>query len=284
MGQTVEINEDNIESFRDLLGEDVAENIGREYFYALAADNPLGDSETAVVWRLKNADGLGNTEAEITFFSVADEEEGEEILQDYTEKISEDDVVRSYFEFDEVTEEMRSQLTEAGFEINDCESRDLYGTLEALANIKALSKKKVPPYIAPLSSIQPLQFMQGVTNCMFFGRVGLEEDLAMLPMDWYEQDVSCCMITDGKINGFFLIHLKPSGILMPVLLYASGIDANKNMLEMLRFSLHAAIERYSADTRVLICRHDDKTRALSAYLFPQEKGKMIVGGERAEGE
>ena len=71
---------------------------------------------------------------------------------------------------------------------------------------------------------------------------------------------------------------------MPVLLYASGIDANKNMLEMLRFSLHAAIERYSADTRVLICRHDDKTRALSAYLFPQEKGKMIVGGERAEGE
>ena len=36
---------------------------------------------------------------------------------------------------------------------------------------------------------------------MFFGRVGLEEDLAMLPMDWYEPDKTKIKSMYAAFNG-----------------------------------------------------------------------------------
>ena len=282
MGHLTEINEDNIDEFKDLISEDIAENIGREYFYGLASLD--GDEPGAViVWNIKNADSAEDVESEIVYFSSPQTKEGEELLDGYMERALYDNVSKSYFELEEVQENDKSAIQEAGFNARLAEGRNLTASLEDILGKGFAAKKKVPSYVVPISSLSLLQFRQGVTNCMFCGRVGLNEDLAMLPMEWYEKEVSCCTMADGKVSGIFLVHRKPSGKLVPVLLYASGVDARKEMLNMLRFSIITAGEKYPPETSVIICRHDDKTRALTAYLFPNKKGKEVFKGERQEG-
>ena len=273
MGQITEITEENVEALRELMGEDVVENIGREYFYGLTHFDASEEPSSAIVWCIKNADSFNEVESELFFFGSEDSEEGEELLQEYSDKIQEDNVTRSFFEFENIREDDKAILDDAGFDLKIKEGRNIYLTLKEILETKFAAKKKVPPYIISLGELNLLQFRQGVTNCMFCGRVGINEDLAMLPMEWYEKDISSCMMTDGKVNGFFLIHKKPSGVLMPVLLYATGVDARKDMLNMMRFSVKAAGNKYPLDTKVLICRHDEKTKALSDFLFPDKKGK-----------
>ena len=284
MGQITEITEDNIDELTEILGEDIAENIGREYYYGLTSCDPLNEPVSAIVWCIKNADSFDDREAELCYFSSEDEEDGEELIQEYTDRIGDENVIRSFFEFEDGKDDAGKMLKASGFSASKKEGKNLYGTLGEFSKMSFASKKQTPSYIVGLDSLNMLQFRQGVTNCMFCGRVGINEDLAMLPMEWYEMDISSAMITDGKVNGFFLVHKKPSGVLMPVLLYATGVDARKEMLNMLRFSVNAALEKYPANTKVLIKRHDEKTKALTAYFFPGRKGKKALCGEREEGE
>ena len=281
MGKLTEINEDNIEEFKDFISEDIAENIGREYYYGLASMD--GDEPgAAIVWNIINADSSEDVESEIVYFSASQSEDGQELINEYIDRASYDNVSKSFFELENVEDDEKSVITEAGFDAEQAEGRNLFSSLDEILAKGFGSKKKSPSYVVPLETLSLLQFRQGVTNCMFCGRVGLNEDLAMLPFEWYEKDVSCCTLADGKVSGIFLVHRKPSGTLVPVLLYASGVDARKEMLHMLRFSVNAAAEKYPANTGVIICRHDDKTKALAAYLFPEKKGKEVFKGERKE--
>lgn len=281
MGQIIEITEDNVDELSEYLGDDMAENIGREYFFGLSSVDALDEPTSAIVWCVKNTESFDDAESEICFFYADNEDDGKELIDEYTERIPDDNVIRSLFEFEDIRDISCEILESSGFQTEKKEGKNLYGTLEEFMKPK-LTGRKTPSYIVSLGSISQLQFRQGITNCMFSGRVGVNEDLAMLPMDWYEEDISSCMVTDEKVNGFFLIHRKPSGILMPVLLYASGVDAQKNMLKMLRFSVNSAKERYPGDTKVQILRHDEKTAALADHLLPGQKGKEVLTGERAE--
>ena len=289
MGLIVDITEDNIDELKDYLGEDIAENIGREYYSGLASYDDDDEPAGAVVWNIHNADSVEDAESEIVYFrddtlGVAEDERDDELLAEYYTRISCDCVVRSAFELEDTSESDRKILRESGFSGSETEGRNLYITLGEARSKSFASGKKIPPYVIPLENLNLLQFRQGITNCMFCGVSGLNDDLAMLPMEWYETGISCCTVADGKVNGIFLVHRKPSGILMPVLLYANGLDAKKEMLQMLRFSTQAAAERYPDDTVILICRHDNKTKALASYLFPDQKGKEVFKGERPEGD
>ena len=105
-----------------------------------------------------------------------------------------------------------------------------------------------------------------------------------LPKEWFDEKVSCCVMTDGLINGFLLVHRYPSGLLMPVFFYSAGADSRYNLLEMMRFSVHSASEEYPEDTPVLIRRRNESVRALTEKLFPGKQGKEVMKGERAEKE
>ena len=282
MGQITEITEDNIDELKGYLGEDVAENIGREYFYGLSCADPFDEPTAAIIWCVKNSDSFDDAQSELFYFSSENKEDGRELISEYSDRILEDNIVRSFFELEDVDGDDAKLLKDAGFSAKKTEGRNLYGSLKDLTKLKIILKKKTPSYVKSLGSLSQLQFRQGVTNCMFCGRVGINEDLAMLPMEWYEEEVSCCIMADDKVTGFLLIHRKPSGMLMPVLLYAGGVDARKEMLNMLCFSVNAAAAKYKPDTKILISRHDEKTRALTSYLFPGKKGCKVLSGERDE--
>ncbi len=108
------------------------------------------------------------------------------------------------------------------------------------------------------------------------------EDLSYLPKRWFEQTVSCCVKTDGKVSGFLLVHACPSGVLMPVLFFAVGADSRFNLLEMMRFSIAQAALNYPKDTVIRILRRNPPVRALSEKLFPGRKGKPAKAGKRFE--
>ncbi len=283
MGNINEIADASTGAFEEYLGKNVAENMTREYFNGYSYGDDEDNPEGAIVWRFAGLDSIEDTESEIVFFRAVDKQAGEELIEKYSDRVDEDEIKRSYFELKDIEQEMIEVLKNSGFAIKEKEGRDIYASISDVAKNKVLMPKKPPKHVVPISEMQLLQFRQGITNCLFSGVTGLNEDLALLPREWFEQDVSCAFMQDDKAIGFFLVHALPDSSLMPVLLYASGVDARQNILSLIRYSALASARKYEAATRIIIRRHDEKTRKLSSYLFPNFKGEKVLVGERKEG-
>ena len=274
----IELNEGNITDYKNIIDPDAAENIGREFYHGIAAESDEASYSGALIWEYKNLEEAADTDAEIVFIAAGNKEAAEELLSEFDGQTSGEAVVRSFFEMGNISADVRKGFMDDGFSVSSGESRDLLVSVSDLSGLAA--KKKVPPKIVGLNDVTEAQFMQGVINCLFNGKKGIMEDLEYIEKDWFEQDISAAVITDGKISGFFLVHCFPSGKLMPVLLTAMGPDANVDLLYMLCFSADRALKNYSGDTPVIIRRHNDKVWALAGKLFGQKTGKEAVFGER----
>ncbi len=274
----IELNEDNIKDYKDIIDNDAAENIGREFYRGVAAkadgDSPSG----ALIWEYKNMEDDVDTDAEIVYISSESKEVTQKLLAEFDELSSGEDVVRSFFEVWDIPDDVKEGFLGDGFSVTSGESRDLIISVSDLSALAA--KKKVPPKVVGLDEIKEVQFMQGILNCLFHGKKGIVEDLQYIEKDWFDQDSSTAVITDGKVSGMFLIHRFPSGNLMPVLLTAVGPEANKDLLYMLCLSAKKAVEKYPGDTPVIIRRYNDPVRALSKKLFGDKTGKEAVKGDR----
>ena len=66
-------------------------------------------------------------------------------------------------------------------------------------------------------------------------------------------------------------------------LFALEPDARVNLIYMIRYAINMAVEKYPEDTRVVLRRHNEMTRALVEKLFPGKKGETVLAGERREG-
>ena len=64
------------------------------------------------------------------------------------------------------------------------------------------------------------------------------------------------------------------------LLYSAGAEYQLDLLNMLRYSLAAAIEKYPEGTRAFVRRHNSETRRLTGKLFPDISGAMVYAGEK----
>ncbi|MCR5748185.1 MAG: hypothetical protein K6G03_10805 [Lachnospiraceae bacterium] len=280
MGIINDIDDTTVNEYEDFLGENIAENLSREYFSGIASCDVNYEPKGAVVWKLSNVDSFDDIRSELIFFSAEDEETAEELLDQYEEKVIDEDIEKTFFELSGISEEILDIFKKKGFKIKKRESIDLYVKLKDITSNRIFMPKKKPKFIISLSELDQLTFRQGITNCLFNGISGLNDDLAFLPKDWYEEDISCAYVEDDRVTGFFLIHVLPDGSIMPVLLFASGVDSNINILEMLRYSALAASKKYDASTDLIIRRHDDKSKKLSFYLFPKAKGAMVHAGEK----
>ncbi len=279
--ELIELDQDNLEYYEDYMEPDAAENIGRECCTGLVLmDGYEGETVAALLWEKKTLGADEESYAELSFFRSEDRENGQEILNAYSDKAS-GEIGRSWFEFEDLSGEQRAIFEEAGFVLKEAESRDLHLTVEDLCKLK-LGAKKLPHYVKSIKSLSSKQFWQGIANALFCEKKGLLEDLDFLPESYYDQDVSCFVEADGRVKGMLLVHETASGVLMPVLFYANEPDSQINLLLMIRYAINAAAKAHAPDTEVIIRRHDDKTRALSAHLFPAKKGDRVTVGEREE--
>ncbi|MBE5826570.1 MAG: hypothetical protein E7307_08030 [Butyrivibrio sp.] len=270
------------EKYIRILGAELSDNLGRDCYEALEECDEDEDIKSVLAWRLKNLSSEDKIEAQLELFVAGEGADAGAMLGEYHKRATGEGVGKTVFEMSMLPGDIQKILADNGFELTKKESVDLLEPLSSVALLKLAKKKTSPSYIKPVSELDLLQFKRGITNCMFSGRYGLEEDLPDLPMEWFEMDVSCCVITDDKVSSLFLVRMTKGGILMPVLLFSQGIDADKYMLEMMRFAINAAASKYPGDTQVLLRRHDSKTRKLTDYLFPGAKGKTVICGIRSE--
>ena len=275
---TVRITPGNLERFRDYLDGVSASDVSRCYFRGLAAlteDTPCA----LMVYELKDYDEDDDTEAEITYLSIRDKEAGRRLLAEFFTEARKTSVKRMYFELEELSDLEEELLLDSGFSIEKKEGSDLFLTLEMLHSIYSLSKKP-KKYIRSIRSLSEKQMRLGITNCLFHNRKGILEDLGILPDEWFERDVSSCVVSDGKVTGLFLIHLRGDDSLSMDLLYSAGAEYQLDLLNMLRYSLAAAIEKYPEGTRAFVRRHNSETRRLTGKLFPDISGAMVYAGEK----
>ncbi len=276
------INEDNVEEYSELLDPDTARNISREYYSGLALHN-AGDvpAKSAIVWELKNTEDDIETEAEMEYIRLEDKKEGELLLKYFKEEVLNGDVKRSYFELESFDDSVEKATEAEGYAPEKKESRNIVVSLEELANLSIIKKPGVS-YVTAINELMVRQYRKGITNCLFHGRKGLLEDLAFLPMSWFDQDVSSCVQTDGRATGFLLVHKTESDRLVVDLLFAMEPDSKLNLLQMIRYSVNAAMEKYPADTEIMLKRHNDMSEALINKLFPNKKGVEVLAGKREE--
>ncbi len=276
------ITDENIEEYSDLFEADAIADIKREFFRGLAVhEDGNSAASSALIWEMRNTEEEIPTESELEYIYVGDEESAEELFRAYTGEVLEENVTKSYFEFKDPGEKTEKVTAKAGFDPAERESRDIVVSLSELSSLPFV-KKQTQPYITAISDLMVRQYRKGITNCLFHGRKGLLEDLAFLPMSYFDQDVSSCVQTDGKANGFLLVHKTSQDDLVVDLLFAMEPDAKLNLLQMIQFSINAAVDKYPGETRVFLRRHNDMSKALIGKLFPDKTGEKVLAGERGE--
>ena len=278
------ILEENICRYSDHVDEDVAENMGRMFYRGIADHDPDDDRLLSLlIWELKTAPDSENTESELKWIYAVNPSFLTPLLEGYHKEALNENIRRSFFESTSLEKEKEAAFDENGFSLKEVESRDIRVTVDECMKL-SIARKQAPSYIQCIALLDDQEFYQGLMNILFRYDNPSLEDLAFLPKHWYEQSVSCFVKTDGKVNGFLLVHACPSGTLVPILFFAVGADARMNLVEMMRFSIRKAAEIYPGDTVIRIHRRNPEVSALSGKLFPGKKGESAIAGERSEQE
>jgi len=281
MIETVEITENNLESFKRLLGEDLSADLVRLYYRGIGAADEEGNALGAMVCELLNADSDRDNSSRICFLKSGDKEVFDAMHSRYRDfTVKEEEVVESFYELPDESE--AQALAGAGFSLEKKEGSTVILTLGELEDNKLARHKKVPDRIKSIESLSILEFRNAVKQILFKGHNGILEDIAYLPMSWFDSRVSACVRSENLVPGLFLVRKTPSGVLIPVLYSAYGAEYKENMLYMLVHSLKKAFEYYPPETPVMILRQNPAIRTLTDKLIPGVTGKETFSGSRME--
>ena len=261
---------DNLDDFRGILPADVLQDLPRPWHRGLAVGT--GQSGSYLVYELTKGS------SEIKWLDLSGN--GNRLFLEYSNEVKAQGTVKSFIETDK-GKDKRAVLSDAGFMIEERESETLIITVAELMKLPFVSRK-VPEYVLGLSDIGERQFKRGIGQCILNNRKGLLEDLAYIPMEWFEQDVSSVVFTDQRVSGMLLVHQLPSRRLTVDLLFSSSGDARLDILRMIIHSARAAADKYPKDTPVILRRHNKMVRAITDRFFPGKKGAEVLYGERKE--
>ena len=279
--ETFEITEDNLDTFSDLLGEDLSDDIKRLYFRGIGVTDDEGNPLGALVCELQNADSEEERGSKICFLSSGSKEVFNEIDRLYKRHTVEmEEVLQSEYE---LTDEIEvGALREAGFSSKQTESETIILSLKDLASHKLARGKKPPDHVKSLGTLSILQYRDTIKQIIFMGHTGILEDIAYLPMHWFDVGISSCVMSGDRALGLFLIRRTPSGVLIPVFYSAYGAESKVNLLYMLQYTIREAIGTYPPETPVMVMRRNSFIRALTDRLLPDHAGAEVYYGTRKE--
>ncbi len=222
--------------------------------------------------------------AELSDYWCENEKQGGEYLSLSIGKLKEKGIRKLSVEATDLTRIQQSCLAKAGFSLEKKESRDLLVTLKELSALPLLKATgntdgNSSGEVKSIQSLLTREFRKTVAYCAACGRMGVLPDLCELPMEWYDAEVSACVSGDRRARGLLLVHAPLSGRLMVDLLAAFGTDFQKQLLNMMRFSVEAASVKYPENTIVILRRHSAETESLAGKLFPGKQGEQVWYGE-----
>lgn len=275
------ITSENKDDYMEILNPDKIEDIGRLYHRGIALHDEKDMSvKAALVWELSNVHNEKDITSEILDFYMAETVSGRQIIEQYKKMAMEEDVKKTIFELPFNWEDLRiGVIREAGFELREKESREVSITVEEVAKIPIMEKNLVTPYILNFGNISLQQFRKGITNCYYCKRTGYMEDLVTLPISWYEPNLSCCVLVDGIVSGFLLIHKTVSGKLSVKIMLGFEKADRMDLFRMIQFAVQKAKEHYPPETEIVVKCCDEDTRALVEKLFQKKKCEMVIAGK-----
>lgn len=276
----VEISEENASDFMDFLDVDTADDLGRVFFRGIGLTDDSDNPEGAFVYELLDSDGDDDTKSNIKLFNGENDSAMQKLEEEYRKALDDDEVVKSFYETSD--DKTAAQLSGAGFSKEQGESKRLVFSLSELEKLPLKRTVNIPSYIMSISELSALQYRNAIKDFLFKGLKGSIEDLAYLPMSWFERSISSCVMSNGKVDGLLLVRKTPSGELHAMLFAAFGPDYVKNLGLMLVYSVNRALETYPPDTKVVINRHNDEVKALAKKLAPDQKGAIVWFGSRDE--
>lgn len=275
----IRLTKRNQKQYESYFDPDALQNIERAYFRGLVIPDETGNPEAAMIWEYREVDDEDDPISEIVWLRSEKESATERLLTGYETEMEKREVSRSYFELPLLSEKEEAVFRNAGYVLENRESRDIVTTVGELSARSFLMGLGTPSVVS-LKDITEDQFHGGVTNCLFYEKKGLLEDLAFLTMDWFDAEVSSCYLRKDKVKGFLLAHRKPSGILMIDLLFASGTNAALNIYRLIRHTIRAAEKCYPPETKILIRRHNPRASRLAKLLLPGKHGELVTYGRK----
>ncbi len=146
-----------------------------------------------------------------------------------------------------------------------------FAGLSALKSITSKSQREEHEEKLQIKSIGELslmEFKQGIELCLKNKHTGFIENLADTPPEYFDMEISSCLRRDGNITGLLLLHYEEKEqAIYTELLFASGEDYMKGLLNLIRFSIFSTMEKYSLETRVILPNDDSLHRPLIEKLF-----------------
>ena len=280
----IDITEDNLEIYTDYLGEDMAENLNRMFYRGVVAvDDDSTYPKGALVFRFVNLEEKAENEAVIEWLKVDDVDAGDALMEAYQNKIREKEVVRSSFVLPIAQGKLLKNFMKAnGFTVRLYEGDDLISCVDEMTKLPVLNMKIPMEGVHPLSNMLMRDFRKEMSRCVEAGRKGTCEDLAYLPMSYFDQNISSYVEKNGEVMGMQLYHKSPSGSLEIKLLIAWTKDFRLIFPQLFKQTLTSAIELYPQDTPVILNRHNEASLLLAEKLFPRGFGRPIYKGERIE--
>ncbi|MDD6037310.1 MAG: hypothetical protein PUD20_00705 [bacterium] len=280
--ELVTITSENKNRFLPYPDSDAAENIGRDGFQALAlqtADNVLG---AVLIWRLEaSSDDTGaSKKAVLTYFYAKNSDLGLMLLHACRQSCKSEGVSAIEFEFEEEGRESELAALELlGCTLNQTKSSTLSLTVADFMELPLSANASLPDQITSIGALTLNQMRKGIANCQYRNRLGILPDLASLPLSRFEPQLSSCVVIDGCVCGFLLVHKTPSGILEAELITVSEPAGKQDMICMIRYTIRQLVTNYPADTGVLIHRCNDVSRALAGRIFPDQTGIPVISGQ-----
>lgn len=278
-----EISDDNLMEFVGFLGRDLVEDMTREFYRGYGTKDDDGNINGAMVYEVSGLDDDDrDTLSRMVYFKAESDEARAELDRIYREEgVEDEEIVESFYEFEDET--TAGLFEKQGYSKAPKESEIVRIKLSDALQFDFVNRvKKIPDYIVKLEKLSVTQFRTGVKNCVFSGQNGILEDLSNLPMSWYDTGISSCTITDDEVNGMFFVRTTPSGVIVPVLLYAYGPDYVKNLALMIANTIKEAEKKFPPETEIVIYRRKKASAALLKKLIPSIKGNPAFFGERME--
>ena len=278
--EIIEITKDNAKDFEAVIGEDLVNDMSRYFYRGIAAVDDNGNCNGALIYELLDVDSDADTRSRIRLLEGDNDEVKAKLEEEYRNVAAEDEVAKSFFATSE--SEVASFFEKMGFSKSNAESRELRITVGDLEKLPLNRKVKVPDYIKSVNEVSILQYRNFVKKILIKGNKGIVEDLAYLPLNWFDRDASSCSISDDKVDGILLIRKTPSGELHPQLYTAFGPEFVKTLGLMMVQSVNYVLENYSPDTKIVIYRHSKEVVTLTHKLLSGYKGDEILIGSRDE--
>lgn len=260
------LNRKNINIYQNLLTQDIAENIGRSGYYGIAGEQGKG----ALIWKKSSMTGKG----EILYYIAEDAQTADALLAEYEERLAADGIKKSELELPITLGEVEQEaLGRNGYVLSTGESRVLHTTVSQLSALPIADSCDLPRTIGSIGTLSIRQFEQGIRCCQ---ETGALEDARTLSPAWFDQNLSCHVLIEGRVCGYLLIHRLPSGALRPEMFYVIEPADRRNLLDMIRYVIFQAREQLGGDTPVVIPRYREVTRALTDKLLPGLRGDTVL--------